>query len=293
MFPRIKSRPVYGLGLDMSQLFLHLLEIKIQSETCFITNCACFDPSESIPESINLNSAECILALNDNDLVTKQLSIRSGLSELALEMLVWHEVQKYFSLPASELLIDYYTQSAQNSMIDLIILASRKQLLDEVRPLPLMSQLSIECIDLESYALARALMFIAKHDNLESFKSLVLVYFNNAHCQFILVHDDELQLVQNIHYENPQRLTDTLIDIFKLSKDRLNNIHCFLAGDFACFNDLVEPIQQKTSWSVSVANPLALFKSLNPLSDDFIKTRGPAFLLAFGLALRGNHYESY
>ena len=112
-----------------------------------------------------LKSKFATLAVPDSAVISKILQVNDELSEAEIEEFIIMEADKYIPYPIEEINIDFETigRSIKNpALLDVIIVASRSENVNSRVEAATKAGLQVKAIDVESFAIERAVQLLAK-----------------------------------------------------------------------------------------------------------------------------------
>lgn len=113
----------------------------------------------------NLTTKSAVLAVPDSAVISKVLQINDGLNDSEIEELILIEADKYIPYPIDEINLDFEVvgHSAKNSaMLDVLIVASRAENVNSRVEAVNRAGLEAKIVDVESFAVERAVQLLAK-----------------------------------------------------------------------------------------------------------------------------------
>ncbi|CEG56443.1 type IV pilus assembly protein PilM [Legionella fallonii] len=172
------------LGIDISSSAVKILEISGSGEALcvdgygrenlppFALDGNLIKDTEAVANCIKkvllksrLTSKNAALAVPDSVVINKVVQINDGLNDQEMEELVIIEADKYIPYPIDEINLDFEIlgHSAKNSaMLDVLIVASRAENVHRRAEVAALAGLTATIIDVESYAVERAALQLAK-----------------------------------------------------------------------------------------------------------------------------------
>ena len=252
--------------------------------------------------------SEAAIALPGSSVVTKQIILDTHLTDIHLEEQVWLEAGKYFPDLIEDLSLDFHVHGpneTDNSKLDVLLVACRKTSIEQ-RIAPLVdSHFQVKVVDVDYYALERALRYQLKHHPEYSAEhSYALINFNSRASTLVVVQNDRLlyahdqsfdtqrlaqKLSQELNWPNfitqrealPSSLTSDAISLLEaglighirhalqLFMNSATNpiVEClFLAGDCAMIPMIADLLSTQLAQKTLIANPLIAMQ-INPDVD--------------------------
>ncbi len=328
-----KTAP-HVIGLDIGPESLKILKINSNSSSFHVENFAIealpagtIEKGEIKNESrismllkdalklSGINSKKVALAIPRSAAIIKNINIDTRLSQEDIESRVWIEANRHFPELVEDIYLDFSilgpstTDPAQS---EVILVACRK---DQIKPyleIMKLSGLTASIVDVNSYALERALSVIAK--NMPEIDTLALLNLDVGLSTFIVTQSNKLIYAHDQSFEGNRLLTqiqeyeknketadpEKLAAIFKenLSAHSRHTLHFFfssrpnvniqkilLSGDCATIPGLAAFIQSEVGIETSIANPFLHASVSSHINKTDIEKNAPLLMLSLGLAL--------
>lgn len=325
------------IGLDIGSNVIKLLEIKSTEKPFRVESFAIVPlPTGTIvkgeikdPNAIgaalkelfkrkNIQTKSVALAISRSSAIIKNIQVDNRLTPSEIESRAWIEANHHFPDLVGEIYLDFsVSPSTENpSQLDLVLVACRK---DQIKPyLDALQQsgLVAKIIDVNSYALERALALMA-----ESFSDLNTVALLNLDLNvstLLVVHDRKLIFAHDHAYDGQRLQTSTqeylktavgqiaslndaaYLEILKnaLSAHLRHTMHFFyssrpniniqklmLSGDCANTPALAEFIQQEVGIETVLANPFLGMTIASGVDAKELQMHAADMMLSCGLAL--------
>ena len=248
------------------------------------------------------------MALPSGAVIKKMLVLPTSLYEEELEMQVEVEASQALPFPLDEISLDFAVvgpSATNDDYVDVMLVAARKERIDERLALAEAAGLRPVVIDLESQAMAAALTLVESQRQYRSDRNepvaLLQLGSEGSYCAVMLndrvIYERELGLslpradqeksraaAESLREAVCQELTRAL-QLFATSTQHAGVAHVYIAGSAHVMGpDLADFVQGRVGVGVSMPDPLAgmdLPSSATRLNED-----SPAWLIACGLALR-------
>ena len=273
-------------------------------------------------KSIDSRIGSVALSVPRASVITKTISVNSHLNSAEIESRAWIEANHHFPDLVGEIYLDFSVigPSAENpSDIDLMLVACRK---DQIKPyLDALKEggLKAEVIDVNSYALEKALSLVTENFpqsntfallNLDSnLSSLVVSHEGDVIFAHDHIYDDHKLSSQIQTYLTPENkdankiasledagyvniLKNTLtshlrhiMHFFYSSRANINIQKLYLSGDFSNLPDLANFIQQEIGIETSLANPFDKMIFSSSVDKKQLEKNSSSLMLCCGLAL--------
>jgi type IV pilus assembly protein PilM len=305
-----KSKPI--VGLDISSTSVKLVELSMQSDGYQVESFAiCSLPAGAVVEkNINdvdivadairqlLNKSRCkvkdaAVAVAGSSVITKMIDMPAELTEDALEEQITIEADQYIPFPLDEVAIDFEIQGKANedsNLMQVLLAACRKENI-ELRIATLeQAGLTPKVIDVEAYAIERALPLIVDEWEADS-DQLVAIMDVGATVSTLSVLKNHQTIYTREQLFGGNNLTDEIQRRYGLSQTEAEQakIQGGLPDDYLA--DLLEPFKETVLQQIT--RSLQFFYSSGNYSqvDHIILAGGVARLS--GLApLVQNHLET-
>lgn len=282
----------------------------------------------TLVKQAGVESKDVALAISRSSVMIKNINIDSRLTENDIESRAWIEANRLFPDLVGNIYLDFSVSEPlanDNSLRDMTLVACRKDVINPYVDALLQAGLTARVIDVNCYALERALpLTLPAVDNLTTVALLNL----NLHLSTLLViHEGSLVYAHDQSYDglrlknlveahlktrDASAGTPSAEDVAYMTvlKDSLSshlrhtmhfflssrpNIHIqkiMLAGDCANISHLDRLIQQETGIETLIANPLLNMHTGPHVNDAELKAHQTTLMQCFGLAMthlvRGN-----
>jgi type IV pilus assembly protein PilM len=266
----------------------------------------------------NIQIKSVALAIPRSSVIIKNISVDSRLNSSEIESRAWIEANHSFPDLVGEIYLDFSVNAspANPSQLDLMLIACRK---DQIKPYFEVLDaggLAAKVIDVNSYALERALSLITKETpNLET---VALLNLDANLSTFLVVHGNELIYAHDHSYDgqrlqsqskeylstavekiaslNDAAYVEVLKNVlaahlrhtmhfFYSSRPNINIQKIILAGDCAQTPCLTEYIQQEVGIETELADPFKNMVVTSGIDTTQLQQNAPMLMLACGLAL--------
>ncbi len=268
-------------------------------------------------EKANIATKFVAVAIPGSLAIIKSTMIDSRLTADEIESRAWLEANRYFPDLVGNIYLDYAVTGApvQNpAQAELLLVACRK---DQIKPyLDMLDQAGLvaKIVDVNCYALARALSMTPQPPVIQTIallnlnvtlSSLIVVqknYLLHAHDQSYngqrlltqtqawIASNPSSDLLDDIEYQKiiKENLVSHLrhtMQFFYTSKPDVGIEKLLLSGDLANIPMLSSFIQREIGIETVVANPFANVTLAPEINEDEIKKYAPSFMQCCGLAL--------
>lgn len=246
------------------------------------------------------------MALPSGAVIKKMLMLPASLYEEELEMQVETEASQALPFPLDEISLDFAVvgpSASSDDYVDVMLVAARKERIDERLALAEAAGLRPLVIDLESQAMTAALTLVESQTRLDRNQPVALLQLGSegSHCAMMLndlvIFERELGLsLPRADQEKSRAATEPLrevlcqelmraLQLFATSTPYAGVAHVYIAGStHAMGADIANFVQRRVGVEVSSPNPFAgmhLPSFAARLNED-----SSEWLIASGLALR-------
>ncbi len=329
------------LGLDIGLDAIKLVQLKLNNSNYAVEHIATIPlPADSItkdgiknPETIgsilkdylnelNINTKNVAIAIPRSSAIIKDITVDKRLTEAEIESRVWIEANRHFPELVGEIYLDFVlTGPAANdsAQSNIMLVACRKDQVKQYFDVLNLAGLTLKVIDVNSYALDRALKRMLQ--NTSQSDVVGLLNLNLSLSSFIVGSQTELIYTLDQSYDGA-RLINQVNDYlaknttanddnayFQVLKDNLishlrHTMHFFyssrphvtiqkfyLSGDCSNVPHLAQFIQQEISIETTLANPFLNIEPIDSVEKNAIEKSSAIFMLSTGLALSHTHIK--
>ncbi|MDR3491230.1 MAG: type IV pilus assembly protein PilM [Gammaproteobacteria bacterium] len=269
-------------------------------------------------KNLNLETKSIALAIPRSSVIIKNISVDSRLTSSEMESRAWVEASRHFPEMIGEIYLDFSVLgiSAQDpTQLDLILVACRKDQINPYVGLLEQSGLDAKVVDVNCYALERALSIMIPP--VSTPETVALLNLNLNLSSLIVRKDNDLIYTHDQTYDGKRLMTQ--IDKYKttienaeitfneayiaLLKESLTShlrhtMHFFyssrsnvtiqkivISGDCAGLPHLAAFIKQETNIEAIIADPFSTMAFASTVDKTELMKNAPALTLACGLAL--------
>jgi type IV pilus assembly protein PilM len=257
-----------------------------------------------------ITTSNVALSIPRSSAIIKDITVDKRLNEDEIESRVWIEANRFFPNLIGEIYLDFVVigPSAQDaSQLEIILVACRKEQIDPYLEVIRLADLHPRLVDVNSYALERALSVISKQ-NPEN-KSLALLNISFSLITLIVIHEGVLIYTHELSYDGHGLLTQKgekidstqsnnilksglslhlrhTMQFFYSSRPNIRIDQLLLSGDCAvALPDMCEFIQKETVKATILADPFKSMKMAKGVDEAKLRQYSPALVLCCGLAL--------
>jgi type IV pilus assembly protein PilM len=246
------------------------------------------------------------MALPSGAVIKKMMTLPAGMYDEEMEMQVETEASQTLPFSLDEISLDFFTVGASTNhegYVDVMLVAARKERIDERLALAEAVGLRPVVIDVESQVMTESLALLKSEKTGNQGQPVVLLQLcsEGSHCYVIVnglvIFEREIGLslprpdqdksraaVASIKEAICQELTRAL-QLFSTSTQHPSVAHVYIAGSIRALGaDLAAFVEQRVSIPSSLPDPFAEMNS--PSLDIRLREDAPACLLACGLAMR-------
>jgi len=269
----------------------------------------------------------CAIAMPGSKVVMRQIKLEKRISESEAEHLAWQEAKKAFpglikNLLLDFVLVDYALVTNQRANVSaaqilLLVIARREDLMPRVDILKQVG-LTTKIVDVDYYAIARAYPLLAAQlSSKQANRPVAIFNFDPQSLVFLVMHASRMiymnrqtlpshtfvppvQQIMNVGNtsENTVFLTEEqkamivsqcqrLLQGFYVEFAEVKIEHTILTGRCALIPGIQEIVQNAVNIPTTIGNPFAT-QEIDHISETQHGIQlGPAFVLSYGLAMRG------
>jgi len=173
----------------------------------------------------NLKSKFATLAVPDSAVISKVLQVNDELSEAEIEEFIIMEADKYIPYPIEEINIDFETvgRSIKNpTMLDVLIVASRSENVNSRVEAATRAGLQVKAIDVESFAIERAIQLLAKELPAQGIDKVVAVIeIGEEFANLFVLHGMKLIYTREDEFGTKQLINDIAVHYGITNKEAL------------------------------------------------------------------------
>ncbi|MBV9574996.1 MAG: pilus assembly protein PilM [Gammaproteobacteria bacterium] len=231
--------------------------------------------------------------------IIKHISINKNLRADEIESRVWLEANKLFPDLIGDIFLDFFPvgiaeQDATRQEFTLV--ACRKDQLQPYLTLMHQADLNAKTVDLNSYALERALNIILKNE--PDYKTVALLNINFSLITLIVIDENKLvythEITPDLPHGDAENSTDFknslslhlrhTMQFFYSSRPSVRLQKVLVSGDCAAtIPNLAEFIQKETNKETALANPFKNMSLSANVDQETLKHYAPALMLCCGL----------
>lgn len=241
MLKLFKPRAKSILGIDISSTSVKILEISSSGDQRTVEGYGTIKLPENAMEGVTIKDVDMVasrirrvfssqrftsrqaaLAVPDSSTISKIIQINEGLGEEEIEELVIMEADKYIPYPIDEINIDFNVlgPSAKSAaMLDVLVVASRAENVSSRVEAVTRAGLEAKVVDVESYAVERAVQLIAPQLPGGGANSIVaIIDFGYAYTIFYVMHGMKIIFSREEEFGGKQ-LIDTIVQAYGLKQE--------------------------------------------------------------------------
>lgn len=277
----------------------------------------------------DLVAKDIALAIPRSLAFIKNITIDSRLTQNEIETRAWIEANRHFPDLVGDIYLDFAVLGPSledSSQLELMLVACRKEQIKPYFELLRQSGLNAKIVDIDSYALERALALISPPQNTSDaiallnlgthLSTLIVVDKGNLVYAHDQSYDGQRLLTQATNYlkehgmgdgmeyvgllEDPTYndiLKESLIShlrhtmhFFYASKPNINLHRVYISGDCGLVPGIAPFIQHEVNLETEISNPFAKLRFASGMNTENVTRYAPAFMLSCGLALSQTIY---
>lgn len=241
--------------------------------------------------------------------ITKNITVNAHLTMDEIESRVWIEADRHFSSLVGGIYLDFVVLGPSQKVpeqLDLMLVASRKDQIDPYLSALRLADLDVKVVDVNNYALERALMLT--NPQLVQAKTIALLNLDYSLMSLLVINDGELIYSNDQAYEGHQLLHSNQLATSDSAKDDIPEVKfisyirhimqffyssrpnvkldlMLLAGDCATKLNVVDLIQKEIGIEINILNPFQNMNISPKVNVEQLQQEAAALTLCCGLAL--------
>ena len=300
----IKPKPKSLLGIDINADSIRLVELSrfgsnYQVETCInmplaasASNDFVITVLKEIFAQTQIKTKNAAIALSHSAIIFKEIEIAPGLSNKEIESFLHFNIEKYIGEPANNIGFDYQiieTRAKTYEHITLRLITVRRERVEKCIKLLLEANLYPKIIDIDSYALERAI-----RQQFEAIAELITIINIDAGAMLIVVLDCEKMVYAHENFTNQAEMQSVtqIVDQLKLKLPQVfADLHqplekIVLAGEKAALPGLKETINAQFNVQTVIIDPFFGMQLSPSVSQESVQKIAPMMAISCGLAMR-------
>ncbi len=325
------------IGLEINSTAIKLLEIKTIETSYSIENFAVIPlPAGAVTKDQISNPAiiatllkdtfktngiqtkNIALAIPRSSVIIKNISIDKRLNASEMEARAWVEANRHFPDLIGDIYLDFTIigpSSEDPALVDLILVACRKEQINPYIDLLQLSGLIPKVIDVNCYALDRTLSVILKEN--KSTNAIAMLNLNLTLSSLIVSHASNLIYAHDHSYDGNRLLAQVkkfkeenenidfsqngpykellnenlsshlrhTMHFFYSSRTNINIGKIYISGECATIPNIAEFIRQEVNIETEIANPFLHMSPNEKINKTELQQYAPTLALCCGLAL--------
>jgi type IV pilus assembly protein PilM len=293
LFSRIKKTLQVGLALHQDRISMVKLSRSRQINSLEAFAIASFkkDGNEEllhiIKKLVNEMRAEnvCVaMALAASNVINKRIRLPSCLTEAEREADIASNLNHYFPGVNESLNVDFVSVDCHKEEDDLLLVAARREQVNAAVTMAEQAKLRVRVIDVDVYAIARAMTSIPAHE------LIVVLDIDVNVAQLILITHG---IVTSVHPIPMSHDHDLLVQqlkrgilLFSTSMPTSKIKEIILTGKRSYFPKIKQLVQDELQMDVSLSHVFKRANLSTSLDSSSLYLHEPELLVAYGLALR-------
>ncbi len=243
--------------------------------------------------------------------IVKNITVDKRFTMDEIESRVWIEANRLFPKLIDDIYLDFAVtgpSSEDASKLDILLVACRKEVINPFLEVMYLSGLNTKIIDVNYFALERALHLVAKQT--PELKTLALLNIGFFFIDLIVIHEGEPSFTHEVSYDssgikqmiahgtsniadqtemlkqNLGLLIKHIIQFFYSSRPNIRLQRIILSGDCAiALPELAGFIQSEVNKEVVLAHPFQDMEVAPIIDKEKLKSFSPALMLCCGLSI--------
>lgn len=210
-----------GRGFDLKSLGSAMLPVEAIVQGAFLNPTAIVDGIREAVEDGRVESRNAVVAVSGHSVIVKKVRVPSQTQEELEEAIHW-EAEQYIPFDINEVHLDFQIldRSADDRQMDVLLVAAKKDLVDDYLQIVSEAGLTLSCIDVAAFAVENA--FEANYDHSEG-ENVALVNVGAEVININVMHDgvpafardiatggnrhtEEIQKALSIDFEQAERV---------------------------------------------------------------------------------------
>ena len=305
MFSRKKNRSI--LGVDISSTSVKIIEISNSRDQYCVEGYARIPLAHALNDTgsisaciktllsnVNFLSTQAVIAVPDSAAISKIIQINTSVHSQDIEEWVLMEAEKFIPYPLDEISLDYNLLGSSLTnveQLDILVVACRTETITQRVEIIHRAGLVAQIVDVESFAIERALRFLSISGGSGKYTALFDVGHLYSRCYIFnginIVFSREDALGQGLLFDVLlQQLKRTLQFYFSTRQhDSIEQI--ILAGNLADFSKLARFFHEHLGLPTHIVNPFTKMTFSTAVNLETIEKDAPMLVVACGLALHG------
>lgn len=283
---------------------------------------------KELVKKADLVAKDIALAIPRSLAFIKNITIDSRLTKNEIESRAWIEANRHFPDLVGDIYLDFSVigpSADDNTQSEVLLVACRKEQIKPYIDVLRQAGLNAKIVDIDSYALERALALLVSTQNQEvvallnldtHLSTLIVLEKGNMVYAHDQSHDGQRLLTQTYNYLKERGMGDGVdyvglledssyndilkeslishlrhtMHFFYASKPNINIQRVYVSGDCGIVPGIAAFIQREINLEAEVANPFAKLRLGPGFNTEKINQHAPAFMLSCGLALSKTVY---
>lgn len=230
-----------------------------------------------------VESASVAIALPSQSVINKQIKLPASLTEDELEAEIALNLKHYLPGIDDDLCFDFIDGGIDGELRDVLLIATRVAQLNEYIHVIEDVGLNIKIVDVESFALMRAIYFGRAYN-----ETIPVLNISPAHSYFTIFKNKEILFHQQLSHTNKRDIIQQLklaLQLFYSTHHHAPIEAIFLCGKASMLADIEWMIKNELKLKTEFPNPFS--SMLTSIVDaEELKMIAPQMLVSCGLALR-------
>jgi len=248
-------------------------------------------------QRLKIENYPTAIALPIQSVIVKRIHLMKEISQKKIDRVIEENISRYFPGMTQELCYDYailpFVDVLHNTAL---LVATRHEQLNDYITVIERAGLSIKIVDVDIYALARAMTVATAKECASSFVAMLDVSRCTTQCdvstytaQFIVFNSDDILFHQQFYYHDINMFYNKLKNAVHLCHSthplvKMNTL--YFSGNAENMLSIIENVKQHIGMHVQYVNlfPSVIFSPSIPIEK--IQILSPKMMQSFGLALR-------
>lgn len=294
----IMSKSSHRYSIDYYAVVSLLPETKSGNKISFSEQVQCALQSILLRTKPRVNFV--ITAMPDSRVIHKKILLDKTENTSVLDDLVEQSINQYLAYSIEDLSVDYVALGTSKSnpakQEVLLVVSQCKHVAEQVDAIEQVG-LTVKILDIESYAVARALTLISHQIPKDIFNNGVIAFieiserlikFNIFSQENVLYTKEELWVENSLVHCIVQ-----LLELFYLATSYKKIDFLVLSGKDVLLLELTQLLHKELDVPVIIADPCVDFHMASKLNKNLLKENSSTLMVILGLAMRGLQYDKY
>jgi Tfp pilus assembly PilM family ATPase len=243
---------------------------------------------QTLTQRFALQGHPVVLALPVQSVISKRIQLMKNQTQVNRQKEIAENLTRYFPGVTQELCYDYVVLPAVDLLREnALLVATRYEQLNDYVNVVERAGLTVKIVDVDIYALVRAVKFITANQGAWSFIGIVEV--SSTTIQFVALYNDDITYHQQFNWGDHVDITTKLSGAIQLccSKHQLKKIDkLYVFGQKEAIDQMTSALMTIVGAGLQIIDPLQSIVASTSLSTATLKIAAEKMMVCYGLALR-------